>query len=80
MLIESPKKYNVPLGSFFEVWEREGGPSLTDDRKFDIDRNGVSDWEEYDISMNVNGDSSDKFEAYVMNDNDQIELILTSKG
>ena len=30
--------------------------------------------------MNVNGESSDKFETYIMNDNDQIELILTSKS
>jgi len=30
--------------------------------------------------MNVNGESSDKYEAYIMNDSDQIELILTSKG
>tara|TARA_B100001750_G_scaffold237024_1_gene241616 strand:+ start:939 stop:1484 length:546 start_codon:yes stop_codon:yes gene_type:complete len=78
--IETPKKYNVPLGAFFEIWEREGGPSLTYDRAFDIDRSGISDWEEYDIIMNVNGESSDKFETYIMNDNDQIELILTSKS
>ena len=49
-----------------------------DDRKFDIDRSGVSDWEEYDISMTVNGDSNDKFEEYVMQDHDDIELILVS--
>ncbi|MAK94729.1 MAG: hypothetical protein VX493_03700 [Candidatus Thermoplasmatota archaeon] len=78
--IETPKKYNVPVGAFFEVWEREGGPSITPDKEFDINRNGVSDWEEYDISMNVNGESNDKFENYIMNDNDQIELILTSKS
>ena len=73
---------NVALGAFFEICDREGGPKLLgpDDRKFDIDRSGVSDWEEYDISMNVNGESSDKFETYIMNDNDQIELILTSKS
>ena len=78
--VETPGSLNVPLGSFFEIWEREGGPSLTEDRKFDINRNGVSDWEEYDISMNVNGESNTKFENYIMNDNDQIELILTSKS
>ena len=78
--IETPKKYNVPLGAFFEIWEREGGPSLTDDREFDIDRSGVSDWDEYDISMIVNGEPSDKYETYIMIDNDQIELILTSKN
>jgi len=78
--IETPSKYNVPLGAFFEIWEREGGPSLTADREFDIDRNGVSDWEEYDITMNVNGEPSSKYETYIMDDNDQIELILTSKS
>ena len=79
--IETPDKMNVPLGSFFEIWDREGGPKLTgpDDRKFDIDRNGVSDWEEYDISMTVNGDSNDKFEEYIMEDSDDIELIFVSK-
>ena len=79
--IETPDKMNVPLGSFFEIWDREGGPKLMspDDRKFDIDRNGVSDWEEYDISMTVNGDSNDKFEEYIMLDSDDIELILVSK-
>ncbi|MFL2493428.1 MAG: hypothetical protein ACJ0HH_01570 [Candidatus Thalassarchaeum sp.] len=78
--IETPKKYNVPLGSFFEIWEREGGPSLTSDRAFDIDGSGISDWEEYDISMIVNGESNDKFETYIMNDSDFIELTLTSKS
>jgi hypothetical protein len=46
---------------------------------FDINSNGVSDWEEFDISMTVNGDSNDKFEEYVMNDYDDIELIFISK-
>ena len=79
--VETPGSLNVPLGSFFEIWDREGGPKLMgpDDRKFDIDRNGVSDWEEYDISMTVNGDSNDKFEEYIMLDSDDIELILVSK-
>ena len=67
------------VGVFFEIWERDGGPSLDENRNFDIDRNGVSDWEEYDISMNVNGESNEKFERYIMLDNDDIELILTSK-
>ena len=77
--VETPGSLNVPLGSFFEIWEREGGPSLTEDRKFDINRNGVSDWEEYDIRMNVNGEESEKFEKYIMLDHDDIELIFTSK-
>ena len=77
--IETPSKMNVPLGAFFEIWEREGGPQLDDNREFDIDRNGVSDWEEYDISMTVNSEPNEKFEAYVMEDHDDIELILTSK-
>ena len=79
--VETTGSLNVPLGSFFEIWDREGGPKLMgpDDRKFDIDRNGVSDWEEYDISMTVNGDSNDKFEEYIMLDSDDIELILVSK-
>ena len=77
--VETPGSLNVPLGSFFEIWEREGGPSLTEDRKFDINRNGVSDWEEYDISMNVDGNSDGKFEEYVMQDGDDIELIFVSK-
>ena len=72
---------NVPLGAFFEIWDREGGPKLTnpDDRKFDINRNGVSDWEEFDISLTVNGESNDKFEEYIMEDYDDIELIFVSK-
>ena len=77
--IETPEKMNVPLGAFFQIWDRDGGPSLDEDRNFDIDRNGISDWEEYDISMTVNGDSNDKFEEYVMLDTDDIELILVSK-
>ena len=77
--IETPDKMNVPLGAFFEIWERDGGPSLDGDRNFDIDRSGVSDWEEYDISMTVNGESNDKFEEYVMLDHDDIEIILVSK-
>ena len=77
--IETPDKMNVPLGAFFEIWERDGGPSLDENRKFDIDRSGVSEWEEYDISMNVNGESNEKFERYIMLDKDDIELILTSK-
>lgn len=77
--IETPDKKNVPLGAFFEIWEREQGPALNDDKKFDIDRSGLSDWEEYDIIMNVNGESNDKFEKYIMLDSDDIELILNSK-
>ena len=50
-----------------------------DDRKFDINRNGVSDWDEFDISLTVNGESNDKFEEYIMEDYDEIELILVSK-
>ncbi len=77
--IETPSKMNVPLGAFFEIWEREGGPSLTDDRKFDINGNGVSDWDEFEITMTVNGDSNRNFEEYVMEDLDNIELTFTSK-
>ena len=79
--IETPSKMNVPLGAFFEVWERHGGnsPALTEDRKFDIDSNGVSDWEDYEITMKVNGQQNSKFEKYVMEDSDDIELTLTSK-
>ena len=70
---------HVPLGSFFQIWDREGTPSLTDDRKFDINGNGVSDWEEYDISMKVNGNENTQFESFVMEDLDMIELSFTSK-
>ena len=82
--IETPSKLNVPLGAFFEIWGREapgpgGTPTLTGDRMFDVNSNGVSDWEEFDISMTVNGDDNDKFEEYVMNDYDDIELIFVSK-
>ena len=77
--IETPGKLNVPLGAFFQVWDREGGPGLTDDRNFDIDGSGVSDWDEYDITMLVNGDENTKYESFVMEDLDQIELIFTSK-
>ena len=77
--IETPDKMHVPLGAFFQIWERDGGPALDDDRKFDVNRNGVSDWEEYDIRMNVNGEESEKFEKYIMLDHDDIELIFTSK-
>ena len=77
--IETPSKMNVPLGAFFEIWEREGGPSLTDDRNFDINANGVSDWDEFEISMNVNGDPNTNYEKYVMEDLDNIELTFTSK-
>ena len=77
--IETPGKLNVPLGSFFQVWERDGGPGLTDDRKFDINRNGVSDWDEYEITMLVNDDENTNYESFVMEDLDQIELTFTSK-
>ena len=77
--IETPTKMNAPIGAFFEIWERDGGPSLTDDRKFDINRNGVSDWEEYEISLVVNGEPNDRFEEYVMEDRDKIELFFDSK-
>ena len=77
--IETPDKMNVPLGAFFEIWDRDGGPSLDEERNFDIDRSGVSDWDEYHISMTVNGDSNEKFEEYIMQDLDDIEIILVSK-
>ena len=78
--IETPSKMNVPLGAFFEVWSRENGPSLTEDREFDINRNGISDWEEFDITMSVNGDTNTDFESYIMEDLDDIELTFTSKS
>ena len=79
--IETPSKMNVPLGAFFEIWDREGGPNLMgpDDKTFDVNRNGVSAWEEFDISLTVNGESNDKFEEYIMEDYDDIELIFVSK-
>mgnify|MGYP000275913302 FL=1 len=77
--IETPRQMNPPIGAFFEVWEREGGPALTEDMKFDINRNGVSDWEEYDITLVVNGEANDRFEEYVMIDRDKIELSFDSK-
>ena len=77
--IETPDRMNVPLGAFFQVWDREGTPSLTEDRKIDINGNGVSDWEEYDISMIVNGKENKQFESFVMEDLDMIELLFTSK-
>lgn len=77
--IETPDKMNVPVGAFFQIWERQGGPALDEDRNFDVNRNGVSDWEEFDIRMNVNGEPNEKFENYIMLDHDDIELILTSK-
>jgi|TARA_B100000959_G_scaffold99682_1_gene105456 hypothetical protein len=81
--IETPSAMNVPLGSFFEVWGMEGGPTLDGDRNFDINRNGVSDWEEYNISMTVDGEPNEKFESFIMGYPDQdgakIELIFTSK-
>ncbi len=77
--IETPSRMNVPLGAFFQVWDREGTPSLTDDKKFDINGNGVSDWAEYEISMKVNGNENTQFESFVMEDLDAIELSFTSK-
>ena len=78
--IETPSKMNVPLGAFFEVWSRENGPSLTGDREFDINRNGISDWEEFNITMSVNGGNNTDFESYIMEDLDDIELNFTSKS
>ena len=46
---------------------------------FDINRNGVSDWDEYEITMLVNGDENTKYESFVMEDLDQIALTFTSK-
>ena len=53
---------------------------MTDDRNFDIDGNDVSDWDEYEIAMLVNGDENTNFESFVMEDLDQIELTFTSKS
>jgi len=77
--IETPTKMNVPLGSFFEIWEREGGAGLTPQKQFDVDRNGISDWEEYDISLRVDGSQNEDFETYIMEDGDEIVLTFTSK-
>ena len=72
---------NVPLGAFFEVWAREGpnSPSLTEDRKFDVNSNGISDWEEFDITMTVDGESNTKYEDFVMEDLNDVQLVFTSK-
>ena len=79
--IETPSRMNVPLGAFFEVWAREGAnsPSLTEDRKFDVNSNGISDWEEFDIIMTVDGESSTKYEDFVMEDLNEVQLVFTSK-
>ena len=70
---------NVPVGSFFKVWGREGTPSLTDDNKFDINGNGISDWDEYDISMTVSGNENTLFESYVMEDRQDIQITFNKK-
>ena len=79
--IETPSKMNVPLGAFFEVWGREGpnSPSLTGDRKFDVNSNGVSDWDEFDITMTVDGESNNKYEDFVMEDLSEVQLVFISK-
>ena len=80
--IETPSRMNVPLGSFFEIWERHGSssPALTEDKNFDINSNGISDWEEYNITMTVNGVSNSHYESFVMEDGDKIEITFTSKN
>ncbi len=77
--IETPSDMNVPVGSFFKVWGREGTPSLTDDNKFDINGNGISDWDEYDISMTVSGNENTLFESYVMEDRQDIQITFNKK-
>ena len=78
--VETPDRMNVPVGAFFEIWGREGGPALTDNKKFDVNNNGVSDWEEYDITMKVNGEEENNYESFVMEDLAQIELSFNSKS
>ncbi len=77
--IETPSEMNVPVGSFFKVWGREGTPTLTDDNKFDVNGNGISDWDEYDISMIVSGNENTLFESYVMEDKQDIQITFTKK-
>ena len=80
--VETPSRMNVPLGSFFEIWERHGSssPALTEDRNFDINSNGISDWEEYEITMTVDGKSNTDYESFVMEDGDAIEITFTTKN
>ena len=68
--IETPSPMDAPLGAFFQIWGKEFSESQIIDSI--VDKNT-------EIVMFVNGESSDQFGSYLMQDGDVIEIVYKDK-
>ncbi len=68
--IETPSPMDAPLGAFFQIWGKEFSDSQVIDSMVD---------ENTEIVMYVNGESSDQFGSYSMQDGDIIEIVYRDK-
>jgi len=68
--IETPSPMDAPLGAFFQIWGKEFSESQIIDSI--VDKNT-------EIVMFVNGESSDQFGSYSMQDGDVIEIVYKDK-
>lgn len=68
--IETPSLMDAPLGAFFQIWGKEFSESQIIDSI--VDKNT-------EIVMFVNGESSDQFGSYSMQDGDVIEIVYKDK-
>ena len=68
--IETPSPMDAPLGAFFQIWGKEFSESQVIDSIVD---------ENTEIVMYVNGESSDQFGSYSMQDGDIIEIVYRDK-
>lgn len=68
--IETPSTMDAPLGAFFQIWGKEFSESQIIDSI--VDKNT-------EIVMFVNGESSDQFGSYSMQDGDVIEIVYKDK-
>ena len=60
----------APIGAFFQIWEKEFSESKIIDSLAD---------EDSEIVMYVNGEISDEFENYSIQDGDAIEIVYRDK-
>ena len=68
--IETPSPMDAPIGAVFEIWGKEFSESQIIDSIVD---------ENSEIVMYVNGESSDQFASYSMQDGDVIEIVYRDK-
>ncbi|MBC94746.1 MAG: hypothetical protein CMB14_01880 [Euryarchaeota archaeon] len=68
--IETPSAMEAPIGAFFKIWEKEFSESKIIDSLAD---------EDSEIVMYVNGEISDEFENYSIQDGDAIEIVYRDK-